>query len=473
MHALEETIVAVSSPPGRSLRSLIRLSGPRARAIVGNIVEGRLPPPGRIEGVRLRLASDQSAAGVDPGLRLPALVACFCAPASYTGQDVVELQVPGHPALLEGLLHLFYQLGAEPAAAGEFTFRAFLNGKMDLTQAEGVAATIAAQSQAELAAAGRLRRGELGELARKQVEALSRALALVEAGIDFSDQEDVHPIRPGELEESLRGVRRHLAELLERAQSWSALRQLPRVVLVGLPNVGKSTLFNALIGQQRALTSPIPGTTRDVLEHPLKLEMEDGRAVEVIVVDIAGLDEAESALDRQVQEAARRAIAGADLILLVSERREDLQASVRLLESLQEQTGLGAKEVPVVRVLSKCDLHPEVSREGWTAVSAHTGQGLAELKGAMFRALRHRPTPVSETSMVLTARQSQSIRRALEALEQAERLLEPQREEEVLDQPEVLAELIRSALHALEELGGAVTPEDVLERIFAAFCIGK
>ncbi|MEO1237372.1 MAG: GTPase, partial [Planctomycetota bacterium] len=306
-----DTIVAVSSPPGRSARGLIRLDGPEAFAILDALVEfDAQPPPHHVVPARLR----------DPSI--PVLVARFPGPRSYTGSDVAELQLPGHPALLERMVLAAVDGsggGGRLAEPGEFTFRAYTAGKLDLTRAEGVAATIHAVSDGQLAAAAALRHGELARFAAERVDHVGRLLALVEAGIDFVDQDDVVPIPPPELAAALEEELQHFRGLLERSRSWGAVEALPRVVLVGPPSAGKSTLFNALLGRPRAVTDAAPGTTRDVLEEPLTLS-PDGN--EVMLVDLAGLDNAASALDRDVQQRVRGAINHADLLLLVGETEQ-------------------------------------------------------------------------------------------------------------------------------------------------------
>ncbi|MEM1099723.1 MAG: GTPase [Planctomycetota bacterium] len=234
-----DTIAAVSSPPGRSLRGLIRLSGPDAFAITERLVQtvGVDDQAHVVRHVRL----------IDSNT--PGLLTTFPGPRSYTGDDTAELQLPGHPALLERVLRQAFALGARSAEPGEFTFRAWQNGKLDLLEAEGIAALIAARSDAQLAAARSLHQRDLGHVADQLAATLTDALALVEAGIDFTDQEDVVPIPPDALHAKLETLAAQLDELLRGARSWSALEALPRVVLAGPPSVGKSTLFNALLGR--------------------------------------------------------------------------------------------------------------------------------------------------------------------------------------------------------------------------------
>ena len=300
-----DTIIAVSSPPGRSARGLIRISGPGTSAVLDHLLIDPSCQPRELTPVRLRKPD------------LPALLLRFESPASYTGDDSAELQLPGNAALLDRVLHRAIDTpdaNARLAEPGEFTFRAYTAGKLDLTQAEGIGATICAVSDSQLAAATLLRQGKLGQTAETLVDQLGNLLALVEAGIDFTDQDDVTPIAPRKLAEQVDALHQQLEALLSRSRSWGAIEALPRVVLVGQPSAGKSTLFNALLGKQRATIDPTPGTTRDALTEPMQLTDPSGRVVEVMLVDLAGLDEElnEHALapDRDAQRVAQTTRSG-------------------------------------------------------------------------------------------------------------------------------------------------------------------
>ena len=430
-----ETIVAISSPPGRSLRGLIRLSGPEAATILGSLVH---PSPSSRDLIPVHLKSPP----------IPAWAIRFDAPRSYTGQCVAELQVPGHPALLDRLLHQTIAAGARLAEPGEFTFRAYTAGKIDLIRAEGIAATITAESQGQLRAAKMLRRGMLGSLAAEIVEIMGQQLALVEAGIDFVDQEDVVPIAPKELDKNLNQVRQRLAELLDHSRSWGTIEAVPRTVLVGPPSCGKSTLFNALLGRQRAVVDPQPGTTRDVLEESLQLTDRRGRDIETMLVDIAGLDRPDAALDRQIQRLARRAIERADLLLIVN----GSESSADVLK---------------LHLHTKSDLGPGPGLN----VSARTGHNLNTLRAAIAERLGDRGISVAADSLVLQPRHEAALRATLEAIDTARRLLEP--DKLMIESNELVASHLRSALDELAGLGGQLTPDDVIGRVFATFCVGK
>ena len=397
--------------------------------------------------------------------RLPVLLTCFEAGDSYTGQDMAELQCPGNPILLERVIRRSTQLGARLAEPGEFTFRAFLAGKLDLIQAEGVAATIAATSDSQLAAAGLLRCGALGEVACGLAEAVADALALVEAGIDFVDEEDVVSIKPDVLNERLRKIDRDLDGLLAQSRSWGSLDAVPRVVLVGAPSSGKSTLFNALLGHTRAITAATPGTTRDVLAEPLVLSTPPGERIEVMIFDMAGLDVATYALDASAQEAARGTIASADLVLHVQ------HGSVADLRSREAQE-IGP-EVPILRVWTKADLaYPSEGRFD-VVVSAHTGHGLDALRQAMVVHVGDRAVSVSSQMLALQRRHDMALRNAATQITAAQQLVAGQFGQSALDQPELIAGALREALDELAGLAGRMTPDDIIGRVFATFCIGK
>ena len=450
--SVHDTIVAVSSPPGRSWRGLLRLTGPEAVDILRRLAP-RLPAdldPSHSFHARITLASGE----------LPTAIVFFQGPHSYTGHDTVEVQCPGHPALLERLTHACLDAGARLAEPGEFTMRAFTTGRIDLTEAEGIAATIAAVSDAQLRAASHLRHGALAKAAMNMVDELATLLALVEAGIDFTDQEDVVPIGSSELTQRLEAVHRQLAGLLERSRSWGTLDSLPRVVLVGFPSVGKSTLFNALLGRDRAVVDPMPGTTRDVISEPLTLVDADGSRLEVMLADIAGLDDPRTALDHHVQAAARRVIESADLLLLV----DDGSAPAPTADT-------GENPPATLRIRSKADLHPSADHD--VQVTATTGRGLDALRQVMLDRLHRLSTNRAGDGVALQPRHQAALHDALTMLQQVKLTLADQRDQHALAGLEVIAAGIRSSLDALDQLGGRVTPDDILGRIFAGFCVGK
>lgn len=481
MSGASDPILAVSSPPGRSVRGLIRITGDGLGPLVESLFDREIEPR-RFTLARLRFDEPEGGAevsGVEDGRLLgaaasavPCLVMRFPAGRSFTGQEVLEIQVPGSPALLDRLVrHLLgvmrRALGSgRLAEAGEFTRRAFTAGRIDLTRAEGIAATIGAVSDAQLEAARLLRGGRLGRWAEGLVDRLGEALALVEAGIDFVDQEDVVPIGPDDLHERLRGIEGELAAMVERSRPWSQLEALPWVVMVGPPNAGKSTLLNALLGRERAVTSAVAGTTRDVLSEPLRVETERG-AAEVMLVDVAGLDEPAGALDRVMQEQARGAMERAELILLLGSGDTGRPAIEDAAGG--EPAGRGA---PRLRLHTKADVHPAPAGVD-LAVSAVTGEGLAELRGRIVEAVGERAVSLAGQMMALQPRHRAELEGAWERIAEAGRMVEPQRWGHQLEGGELIAERMREGLDRLAAVGGELTPDDVIGKVFATFCVGK
>ena len=448
-------ILAVASPPGRSLRGIVRASGPGCFALLEPHVPG--PWSRAVRCTHLRAAD----------LKLACIAYIFEAPRAYTGEDSVEIQIPGNPALLTRVIETLLESGrrrgleVRRAEAGEFSARAFLNGRLSLTEAEGVAATIAARSDAQLRAAGLLAAGALGRLAHELSDTLTGALALVEAGIDFTDQEDVVAIAPRELLDILVPPRDRVETLLARSVGTEQLEAIPWVVLTGETNAGKSTLFNALLGHPRAVVGDVPGTTRDGLTEPLTIQTPQGPA-EIMLVDLAGADAGESLLNRQMQSAARQAIDRAELVIhcVPSASQCDPRAD--------------KPPVPPGRVLSirtKSDLAPTPTTG--IAVSAVTGAGITTLLDAIAARLADRAVSLAADALALEPRHESALRSAQHNFDDAIELVYPVRDQRQLPQPELVAAALRLALDDLATLAGDVTPDDVLGRIFASFCVGK
>ncbi|XAL99888.1 50S ribosome-binding GTPase [Phycisphaeraceae bacterium D3-23] len=448
------TIVAAATPPGRSPRGLVRISGAATAQVLASLVQHVPGTLRTLTPVRLQQPA------------LPALLLRFAAPFSYTGEDAAELQVPGNAALLDRLLHRAMDAsgGVRLAEPGEFTFRAYTAGKLDLTQAEGIAATIHATSDSQLRAATLLREGKLGRAAGTLVDTLGNLLALVEAGIDFTDQEDVVPIAHSVLDANLAKLHTELRHILDHSRPWGAIESLPRVVLVGKPSAGKSTLFNALLGKERAVIDALPGTTRDVLEEPLTLADADGRPAEVMLVDLAGLDDPASTLDQRVQQAAQDALRRADLILAVQDHAAD---------PAQPPPDTHA---PILHVVTKIDRPPRSacsSPPDACRVSALTGEGLDALRRQIVRRLSVLPVSVQGDMLALQPRHENELRAATEQIEAARAMLAAQPNLQTLPSIELLADAMRAALDRLAALGGRLTPDEVIGRVFATFCVGK
>lgn len=434
---LHDTIIAWASAPGQSARAVLRFSG--AWAAISRVLHGAALPG--VSTATLRAE----------GLSLPVLAITWRGPRSYTGQDGADVLVPGNPNLVALLLRRITARGdIRQAAPGEFSARACLAGKLTIEQAEGVAAVIAAEGSAELAAARDLSQGVTGRRYRAWADEVTRLLALVEAGIDFTDQEDVRAISPGDLARACAELAGAMREMTGASGEGAAL---PRVVLAGRPNAGKSTLFNALLGRRRAIVSPVVGTTRDVLEEPLDLSMDMPGAGAVLLADMPGLEretvsEPNSESERQAQAAARDALGAADLVLWCdpSGRFEggefaDARALVRV-RTCADRGGAGTEDIAVCAI------------DGWH---------LAVLRRAVAHATWGASRAAARAGLL--PRHRGAIASAAVALGDVAGA--PDRE------PALVAERLREAAIWLGELVGRIHPDDVLARVFATFCVGK
>ncbi|MCH2151864.1 MAG: 50S ribosome-binding GTPase [Phycisphaerales bacterium] len=448
---LGSTILAVSSPPGHSARGIIRVSGPSARTLVNRRLESPCPDDRGVHGVRFRLDD----------IAVPALALLTTGNQSYSGEDTIELQVPGHPALLGAMVNsmlndgLIAGLNVRLAGPGEFTARAFLSGKMDLVEAESVAAVISARSDDEIKAAGLMRDGRLGDLVEQVSERIAAALALVEAGIDFTEEEDVVAIGSAALAEQLDESAAPLKHYLDRSIGLESLQSLPWVVLEGPPNAGKSTLFNAMLGKSRALVSSVRGTTRDVLAEPLRLGEQD--EAEILLVDVAGDEKARTPMDEAMQRAANEARDRAEVRLFCAPLTEQFDS---------------VEDVPeMIRVATKADLAGTESDWADVVVCAMDGTGLDQLRVLIRARLAEAGSSLAGDAMVLAPRQEVAMKLALDRLEEAKQRLSFSKE--AIDDPELVAGLMRDALDQLGEITGVISPDEILDRVFSSFCIGK
>jgi tRNA modification GTPase len=437
----QDTIVALATPAGPGGRAIVRLSGPQCAAAVRAVfapAEEVPPKANRLLAGEVRLGGVEAA--------LPAGLYFWHAPRSYTGQDMAELHVLSCPPLVELLVAELLRAGCRPAQRGEFTLRAFLAGKLDLTRAEAVHAIIEAGSRAELQGALAQLAGGMARPLQELRDDLLNLLADVEAGLDFADED----IRFVDATELLLRLGRGLAQLTllgKQLDSRAVAGPAFRVVLAGRPNAGKSSLFNALCGGS-ALVSDVPGTTRDYLLGRLDL---GGATAEV--VDTPGWQQAADRIESQAQSLGDEQRRGADLVVLCVEAGTG--------PSAEEEALLALQEPPVLRVATKCDLAPAA---GWLATSAWTGLGLAELRGALAERVRERAQPALAPSV---SRCKHHVAACLEYLRRAHAVVLYE------DPPEVLALELREALEQLGEMVGAVYTEDLLDRIFSRFCIGK
>ncbi|QOI99794.1 MAG: 50S ribosome-binding GTPase [Phycisphaeraceae bacterium] len=443
-----DTIAAVASPRGRAARAVVRLSGPGTSAVLDERVG-----PGARAGRGIRPARWRLSGGVV----LPVLVISYHAPRSYTGQDAAEILCPGNPVLARRLLDDVLAFpGVRSAGPGEFTARAYFAGKLTLEQAEGVAALIAAEDEAQAHAARELLEGSAGARYRAWTSELADLAALVEAGIDFTDQEDVRPIAPAALVSRLASMGSAMRDAGADVRPVEAPSAVARVVLIGPPNAGKSTLFNALLGRTRAVASPRAGTTRDALAEPLDLGADMPGAGVVELIDLPGLDGTPGVddLDRAARERAK-AIAGVADVWIQCDPSGRFEAS---------GVPPSVRPIPVIRVRTKADL-PTADGHGGLGVCALDGWNLGPVRRAIADAAFSAGT---SPRAAVAPRHARALASALRAVTDAGTLAG--RPEWA---PETVSAVLRDALDALEELGGRVTPDDVLGRVFSVFCVGK
>jgi tRNA modification GTPase len=428
-----DTIAAIATPAGRGGIGIVRLSGPRVSDIARRVA-GKLPPERHATQAHFRGADGTP---IDEGVAL-----YFAAPRSYTGEDVLELQGHGGPAVMRALLGACIDAGARLAEPGEFTRRAYLEGKLDLAQAEAVADLIDAASAQAARAALRSLSGEFSGEVEKLRTGLVELRALTEAMLDFPEEE-VDSLHRDDAARRLATLRDALAILRKQSRQGRLLREGLHVVLVGPPNVGKSSLLNRLVGEERAIVTPVPGTTRDALREPVDIE-----GVPLVVVDTAGLRDTDDPVERLGVERSRREIEAADLVLAVADAA----------------AGANPVDIPgALPVFNKLDLAPHfVVPQGAVGVSAKTGAGIERLREAMLREAGW----VSGGEAPFLARE-----RHLRALEQTAQHLERAANETM--RMELFAEELRLAHAALGEITGEFTADDLLGEIFSRFCLGK
>lgn len=438
-----DTIAAIATAAGAGGVGIVRLSGPASRTIAEKICARRLLPR---QAVHARFRDDDGHT-LDDGI-----VLWFAAPASYTGEDVVELQAHGSPVVLAQLLQRCVRLGARQARPGEFTERAFLEGKLDLAQAEAVADLISAGSQAAARAARRSLDGEFSRRVDALVEQLTQLRMYVEAALDFPD-EDIDFLAAPELGDRLRATRDLLAVLVREAGRGKRLMDGLHVVIIGAPNVGKSSLLNALADEDRAIVSDIAGTTRDLLRETLDLE-----GVLLTLVDTAGLRDAPDSIEAEGIRRARAELQRADVVLAVLEDDDGANLPADLVGEIPE----GAR---VLWLHNKADLRPQASdvvQIDHFSVSARTSLGLDKLRAR----LRELAGGEGGGSFSARARHLDALAQAGICLDRASACLDS-------NQAELAAEELRQAQLALGQITGAMDADTLLGRIFSGFCIGK
>ncbi len=442
-----DTIAAVATAPGAGGIGIVRLSGADASAIARTLAAIDLQPR-HAHYVAMR---DARGVLIDRGL-----VLWFPGPHSFTGEDVVELQIHGAPVVLARLLARCIELGARHARAGEFSERAFLNAKIDLAQAEAIADLIAAQSDAQARAALRSLQGEFSMRVNALLKSLIDARLHVEAAIDFPEEE-IDFLADGQILAKLDAITNTLDALLRDAERGQRLRNGLHAVIIGAPNAGKSSLLNALAGADRAIVTDIAGTTRDLLREAVNID-----GIEITLVDTAGLRESPDVIESEGIRRARNELAQADLAILVVAPEDEAR-----IDTLRAEVPHGAA---VLVVHNKSDLADRSSVERIDAndhvhVSARTGAGLDGLRAAIRQ---HAGLGEgTEGSFSARARHVAALQRVRESLANARHRLVHDRA------GELVAEELRLAQHALSEITGEFSSDDLLGVIFSSFCIGK
>ncbi len=452
--------MAISTPLGEGGIGIVRLSGPDSLALADRIFQskdGRKPS---------RMPTHTLHYGYIMAQEIPldeVLLTVMRAPRTYTREDIVEINCHGGVVPLKKVLELTLKEGARLAEPGEFTKRAFLNGRIDLARAEAVVETIRARTDLSLRVAISQLRGHLSLKVEHMKTALVKLVAKVEATIDFPE-EDIAVLKEEDTRKEAEKLKAELEELLASADSGKVLREGLKTVVGGRPNVGKSTLWNALLGEERAIVTSLPGTTRDTLEETVNIQ-----GLSLRLVDTAGIRRARGRIERESVVRGRRSLEEADLVLVVLDGSKPLNEDDRDIAK-------DLKEKVVIIIINKTDLSQKIGLGGvkkfWpdkkiVKISATQGTGLSELKKAIADIFWRGEVPSPETILVTKARHKEALLRAREGLEEAITGLERQLS------PEFIASDLRSALKSLGEIGGETASEEVLEQIFSQFCIGK
>ena len=428
------TIVAISSPPGPSPIGIVRLSGTSIAPLLADHCPAIDVSSRGVRSARLEMSS----------FEVPAIILCMPEPRSFTGESVVELQVPGNPFLLDQIVEELINSGVRRgltvrrAVAGEFTYRAWLHGKLLLDQAEGIAALIAASSDEECNAANRMVNGETGEQLRTTAEELAHLLAQIEAGIDFADEEDVVLLTVEELRQAIQNLISRLSHLLSASTGEVSVDASPRVVLRGPANAGKSTLFNAILQKERMVTHEVVGTTRDVVEEHVLLD-----GLDVLLIDTPG-DENEADVS------AVRAESESDIILWCDPEGNAPEGTV----SVRTKRDLASNPGSPPAFVCAFDRHDVESLRQAVAAAIRSRARAGELLGASLR-------------------QRGLMRSAVGALSEAQEVVALDDPNKGASRPAEAAALLRLALDDIGAVTGEIPPDDVLGLVFSGFCIGK
>ncbi|MDF1753908.1 MAG: tRNA uridine-5-carboxymethylaminomethyl(34) synthesis GTPase MnmE [Verrucomicrobiales bacterium] len=446
----ENTITAIATPPGMGAVAIIRISGKSSLNIARQLFSP-LPESPQARYQYFGKCLDRDGASIDE-----VLLSWFEGPKSFTGEDVVEIACHGGTVVTQCLLERILELGAIPAEPGEFTQRAFLNGKIDLTQAEAIMDLISAQTELAVKAAGSQLAGKLGAEMEELRQEMIGISAHVEAYIDFPD-EDIDPESQAAISRRIESVCERIRRLLATADRGRILREGIRTVLCGAPNAGKSSLLNYLVGFDRAIVSSRPGTTRDTIEETISLD-----GIPLRMIDTAGIRESDDEIEQQGIERSRSQVEQAELVLL-------------LVDSTRPRADIEniaiAEDSKVVRILNKSDLAPHsdwADRSSSVPVSCLTGEGMDELRKAIVRTVTGAEAGFERGDLVaINTRHQHFLKKALVNMNDSLVRLQEN------DSPEFVSFEIREALESVGAVVGKTDVEEILGSIFSTFCIGK
>ncbi|MEM6885058.1 MAG: tRNA uridine-5-carboxymethylaminomethyl(34) synthesis GTPase MnmE [Verrucomicrobiota bacterium] len=438
---MPSTIVALATPPVPSALAVIRMSGPLSHQICTQLSGGEIAPG----NIRYRVLKAGGEVLDD------VVVSLWKSPASFTGEDMVEFSCHGNMLIVDRIIAACTAAGAEPSAPGEFTRRAYLNGKMDLTQAEAISELIHARSERALKAVRHFQQGAFGVKLGELRESLLQLLSHLEAYIDFPD-EDINPETGQQMVDQVQGVQEKLDAYLKTAQTGKFLRNGATIVLAGVPNVGKSSLMNAMLEEERVLVSDQPGTTRDTVDAECQIG-----GFPCFLMDTAGLRDSEETVEQMGIERTRKSLTEADVILHLIDGSQDQP---------DQAMDFPEPDIPVIRVITKSDLKSRPELDG-LAVSSTEGQGIEALKSEILNVLKLNDHTAMSESLAINTRHEFHLREAQDHLERALANLKAS------EAPEISSSDLRASLFALAEIVGETTNEDILDRLFQNFCIGK